>query len=163
MDLIKRNRELLGLAAGSAALALTIVMAIEYLGITQPCTLCWTQRLIMGFFTLIASLGIILWPRRRIARLTLGVTLVGVACLGAGVAIRHIYVMWNPQVVECGMSPDMMLKMMPLHEALIEFISGHTDCAEAGSLLGIPLPVWSLSGFIGLGGLAAYALLRPQQ
>lgn len=154
------NRQVLGLAASGAIIALATVSAIEYLGYLQPCALCWTQRLIMGLFAAIALTALALWPQGRKGRLALGWGCLVIACSGAGVAIRHLYVMWNPDTVECGMSPDMLLRVLPLHEVLIEFVTGHSDCAHPGGLLGIPLPLWSLVGFVGLGSLAGYALLR---
>ena len=154
------NRQAIGLAAAGGLLALGIVAAIEYLGIMQPCALCWTQRLIMALFTLILIIGLVLWPQGKVGKFTLAAATMATACAGAGVALRHLYVIWNPHVVECGMSPEMMLSMLPLHEIVVAFVTGSSDCTQADPLLGIPLPLWSLASFIGLGALAGYALLR---
>ncbi|MCG5547441.1 disulfide bond formation protein B [Halorhodospira halochloris] len=160
-NLIMGNRQALGLATAGAVIALVIVSAIEHLGILQPCALCWTQRLIMGLFALVAITGLVLWPQSKLGRYACGGAAVLVASAGAGVAIRHLYVVGNPDVVECGMSPDMMLSMLPLNEIVVEFVTGHSDCAQAGSLLWVPLPLWSLLAFTLFGALAGYALLKP--
>lgn len=114
----------------------------------------------MGLFAALALLGVVVWPKGGWGKLLLGVPLVGIALSGAAVAARHLYVVFNPEVVECGMSPELMVRMLPWQELILEFVTGHSDCARAGELLGVTLPLWSLFGFLALAGLSAYALLK---
>ncbi len=146
---------LLGAAAGGVA------AGAEYWGGLEPCTLCWTQRGILALLTAVALLGVLLWPRRRWGRWVLGSTLAATALAGLLAAGRHLYVMANPEQVDCGMSPEVMLRMLPWQEVLTELVTGSTNCAEAAALLGIPLPVASFATFTALALLSAYALTRP--
>ncbi|MFP4129519.1 MAG: disulfide bond formation protein B [Halorhodospira sp.] len=147
---------LLGAAAGG------ITAGAEYWGGLEPCALCWTQRGILALLTVVALLGVLLWPRRRWGRWLLGGALAATVLAGVLAAGRHLYVMANPGQVDCGMSPEVMLQMLPWQEALLALVTGSTSCAEAAALLGVPLPVASLATFAALGVLSAYALTRPR-
>ncbi len=155
-----QGRRLLGAVALAAAVAGAIVGAAEHWGGLEPCSLCWTQRGILALLMLVALAGFLLWPRRRWGRGMLAAALGATALGGLVVATRHVYVMWNPEVVDCGMSPEVMLQMMPWREVLIELVMGNTDCAEAAAVLGVPLPLASWIGFTALGGLGLFAVLR---
>ncbi|MBK1734112.1 hypothetical protein CKO15_02205 [Halorhodospira abdelmalekii] len=159
-EISTRSRRLLGGVALVAALAGAVVAAAEHWGGLVPCSLCWTQRGILALLMLIALLGFLLWPRRRWGLWVLLGALLTTALGGIAVATRHLYVMWNPDVVDCGMSPEVMLQLLPWREVLIELVTGNTDCAEAAALFGIPLPIASWIGFVTLGGVSVYAILR---
>lgn len=154
------GRCLLGLVAVLAATAGVIVAGAEHWGGLQPCSLCWTQRGILAVLMVVALLGVLFWPRGRGGRWLLGGALIIVTAAGLAAAGRHLYVMWNPEVVDCGMSPEVMLQMLPWREFLIELVTGNTDCAEAAVLFGIPLPVASFFGFTVLGAASVYAVFR---
>lgn len=154
------GRQLLGVVAALAAGAGLVVGAAEHLGGLQPCSLCWTQRGILALLMGVALVGTLAWPRGRVGRGLLGGALALVTAGGLAAAGRHLYVMANPEVVDCGMSPEVMLQMLPWHAFLIELVTGNTDCANVASLFGIPLPVASFVGFTVLGALSALALTR---
>ncbi len=155
-----RGRPLLGVVAILAAAAGAVVAGAEHWGGLEPCSLCWTQRGILALLMGVAVLGVLLWPRWGWGRWVLGGALAAVSGAGLAAAGRHLYVMWNPDVVDCGMRPEVMLQVLPWQEVLIELVTGNTDCAEAAVLFGIPLPVASFFGFTVLGAASLYAVLR---
>ena len=150
----------MGLVAVVAAAAGGIVAGAEHWGGLEPCSLCWTQRGILAALMLVALLGVVFWPRRGWWRWSLGGALAAVTAGGLAAAGRHLYVMWNPEVVDCGMSPEVMLQMLPWREFLVELVTGNTDCAEAAALFGVPLPFASFFGFTVLGAASLYAVFR---
>ena len=160
MEMCFCGRRGLAVALVAAVGAGAVVAWAEHWAGMQPCSLCWTQRIFMGLFAVTALAGLIAWPKGRVGKTLLGAPLLGTALAGAAVAMRHLYVIWNPEVAECGMSPEVMMQMLPWQELLLELITGNSDCAEASHLLGVPLPLWSLFGFLALAALSAYALIR---
>mgnify|MGYP000182062909 CR=1 FL=1 len=160
IDFCFSDRRGLAVALAAAVGAGAVVAWAEHWAGMEPCSLCWTQRLFMGLFAVAALAGFVAWPKGRAGKTLLGVPLLGTALAGAAVAVRHLYVIWNPEVAECGMSPEVMVQILPWHKLLLELITGNTDCAEASHLLGVPLPLWSLFGFLALAALSAYALIR---
>ena len=151
---------------GSAFILLAAV-AYEKLTGLLPCPLCWLQRgVFVGFFLL--SLCALLLS--RLTTLTTTVTTAArwlfiaafalVTAAGMGIALRHLYIKLNPSSVGCGLDVETMLNFFPLTEALTQMLVGSSDCAQAANLMGLPLPVWSLTGYLVLGGLAIYSLLK---
>ncbi|MBK1734707.1 hypothetical protein CKO15_05275 [Halorhodospira abdelmalekii] len=159
-DVNMRSRRLLGLVALLAAVAGAIVAAAEHWGGLVPCSLCWSQRGVLALLMIVALLGFLLWPQRPWGQWVLLGALASTALAGIVLATRHLYVMWNPDVVDCGMSPEVMLQILPWREVLIELVTGNTDCAEVAALFGVPLPVASWIGFATLGGVSVYAVIR---
>lgn len=155
-----RGRQALGGGVLLGLSASVVAVGAEYWGGLEPCVLCWAQRGALGLLTLVALLGVVLWPRSRAGRGGLASALAVATAGGVALAGRHLYVMANPEVVDCGMSPEVMLQMLPWQEVLLELVTGNTDCAEAAALLGVPLPVASFLTFLVLGALSTYALTR---
>ncbi|MFK7160212.1 disulfide bond formation protein B [Marinospirillum sp. MEB164] len=139
--------------------SLILASAFAYEAITglQPCHLCWIQRWLFAGLALISFLAWCLpaqWLRRLLA-----LPFVLLALSGIGVALRHLYIKLNPHTVSCGMDVETLLDFLPLREAIQEMLLGSADCAQVANFLGLPLPSWTLSGYLLLGGLGLYGLL----
>lgn len=158
LKLLKQQGILLTLVGS----ALILVLAVAYEKITGllPCPLCWLQRgIFVGFFLL--SLVAFLLKRITLMRWLLIVAFTLVTATGIGIALRHLYIKLNPQSVGCGLDVETLLDFFPVQEALTQMLLGSSDCAQAANLFGLPLPVWSLAGYLLLGGLAVYSLIKP--
>jgi len=141
---------------------LILILAVAYEKITGllPCPLCWLQRgVFVGFFIL--SLIAIFLKRIKLVRWLLIAAFALVTATGVGIALRHLYIKLNPQSVGCGLDVETLLDFFPVQEALTQMLVGSSDCAQAANLLGLPLPVWSLAGYLLLGSLAVYSLSKP--
>ena len=157
LNLLKRRGLLLTLL-GSAFILLA-ALAYEKITGLLPCPLCWLQRgVFVGFFLL--SLLALLFSRIRFARWLLLAAFVLVTATGLGIALRHLYIKLNPDSVSCGLDVETLLDFFPLQDALAQMLVGSSDCAQAANLIGLPLPAWSLMGYLILGGLAIYSLLQ---
>lgn len=145
--------------------AFILLAAVAYEKITGllPCPLCWLQRgVFVGFFLL--SLCTLLLSRlttvATAARWLFMAAFALVTAAGIGIAIRHLYIKLNPSSVGCGLDVETMLNFFPLTEALTQMLVGSSDCAQAANLMGLPLPIWSLTGYLILSSLAIYSLLK---
>lgn len=146
-----------------SALILLAAVAYEKLTGLLPCPLCWLQRgVFVGFFLL--SLCTLLLSRltaaTAAARWLFMAAFALVTAAGIGIAIRHLYIKLNPSSVGCGLDVETMLNFFPLTEALTQMLVGSSDCAQAANLMGLPLPVWSLTGYLVLGSLAIFSLIK---
>lgn len=159
LKLLKQQGILLTLVGS----ALILVLAVAYEKITGllPCPLCWLQRgIFVGFFLL--SLMALLLKRIALIRWLLVAAFALVAATGIGIALRHLYIKLNPSSVGCGLDVETLLDFFPVQEALTQMLVGSSDCAQAANLLGLPLPVWSLAGYLALGSLAIYSLIKTR-
>ncbi len=124
----------------------------------MPCQLCWLQRWVFVGFAGLALLALPL-VRWRWARWMFSGLFALLSLLGIAIAMRHLYIKLNPQTVSCGMDVETLLNFMPLFDALKHMLIGSSDCAQAANLLGLPLPSWSMAGYLVLGFLALWSLL----
>lgn len=137
---------------------LLAAFAYEQLTGKMPCPLCWLQR---GVFIALACWAVIslmlkrFWLGRWVALLGY----VSLAFIGVGIAARHLYIKLNPASASCGLDVETLLSFFPLFEALKQILIGSADCAQAADLLFLPLPVYSLVGYLLVAGLASYNLL----
>lgn len=161
-----KQRGLLLTLLGSVFI-LTAAVAYEKITGLLPCPLCWLQRgVFVGFFVLslvalaLNATGLLnrLAPMRWLLMLAFAL----VAVTGVGIALRHLYIKLNPSSVGCGLDVETLLDFFPLLEALNQMLIGTSDCAQAANLMALPLPVWSLLGYLMLASLAFYSLLRPR-
>lgn len=144
--------------------ALILIAAVAYEKITGllPCPLCWLQRgVFVGFFLL--SLLALLLSRITLIRWLLMALFTLLTAAGIGIALRHLYIKLNPQSVNCGLDVETLLNFFPLQEALTQMLIGSSDCAQAANLFGLPLPTWSLTGYLILGSLAIFSLIKARQ
>lgn len=146
----RRPLNLVGFAVCAA-----LLLAAYYLQFEQglePCPLCIFQRI--GFF----ALGIVFLsaglhaPRQRGGRIY-AVLLLVIAVAGSVLAGRHIWIQSLPpdQVPACGPGLNYMLETLPLWDTVRTVLQGSGECAQVDRLLGVSIPIWSLTGFVGLG------------
>lgn len=142
---------------------LVLLAALAYEKITglMPCPLCWLQRGVFVGFLLLSFLALLL-SRITLMRWLFILAFGLVTATGIGIALRHLYIKLNPQSVSCGMDVATLLDFFPVQKALTQMLLGSSDCAQAANLMGLPLPVWSLTGYLLLGGLAIYSLVKAR-
>lgn len=126
-----------------------------------PCPLCIFQRvafLVMALFFLVGGLHA---PRQRGRWIYAGGVLAG-AVFGIGVAARHLWIQSLPadQVPSCGPPLDYMFSAFPFSKVLQLVFTGSGECAKVEPILGLPMPFWTLLGFVLLGAWAIQASLR---
>ena len=156
-----------GYLAGFLVCATLIAFALylQHVKGEDPCPLCMVQRIAfiaLGSVFLVAALH---GPRRTAAAIY-GSLLVLLACAGAAVAGRHVWLQSLPKnmVPECGPGLDFILERFPLRKAVDMVLRGSGECAEKGwTFLGLTIAGWSLLWFVALAVLAialTYAGLR---
>lgn len=127
----------------------------------EPCPLCISQRIaFMGLGTafLLAALhnpkG--WWQKAH------GLLQFAVAAVGAGVALRHIWIQRHADEVmaECGAGFDYIFQRFPFRKAVELVFKGTGECSAIDwKLLGFTIPELSLIAFA---GLALFALALAQ-
>lgn len=151
-------------ATGLGCLAL-VGFSVNYLQAALgllPCPLCVVQRIafiLFGITALIASMhrpaGTARWLYAGLLDLW--------ATLGAAVAAWQVYLTYNPQAAECGISPEeRFLNGLPLAKWWPAMFEANGDCTKVGwTFLGLSVPELSLIAFVLLSASALYAALRP--
>jgi len=137
-------------------------LAYEHWTGLLPCQLCWLQR---GVFIGLAGLSLValFLQKYRLLRWPLVALFALLSITGVAIALRHLYIKMNPTSVSCGMDVETLLDFFPLQEAITHMLMGSSDCAQQANLLGLPLPSWSLTGYLLLGCLAIYSLLSSRR
>ena len=122
--------------------ALVLEHAVEGM---EPCPLCLMQRLWFLIAGLVAYAGLAHNPRWGIYPL-LTIT---AALAGAAFAVRQLWLKSLPaeQLPACT-DLDWLFKNGMFSDALAAMVSGTGDCAAEPPFLGIPVPLWSLAGFV---------------
>lgn len=117
---------------------------VQVLGHEEPCPLCVLQR-----YACLITTGL-LWTAAlvRPARRALGLLGAFVALGGAGIAGHHTMVVWNP-IVSCGIDTlqPLINGWAPAHVAPLLF-EAMGMCTNPAPLMGLPLPIWSMFGFL---------------
>lgn len=137
--------------AGFVGASIVGALALQHVMGWLPCPLCVLQRL----SALALFLALLLWRPSggRKGFLLLGglATLAGVAAAGS-----HLYLLWTPQTATCG--PGLALTVAKLVDAMplgAWFLEGAGACEDARySVLGLPLPLWSLAVHVAATGWA---------
>lgn len=151
----RRSANALGFAACAAMMGGALF--VQYVLHDQPCHLCVLQRIAVttvGLLFLVAALHA---PRGPGARVYAG--LISLASLaGLVVAGRNIWVQMQPPgaVPACSADLNVLVDMMPLHEALAKVFFAGGDCQRVVSFLYVPLPIWVI---VGLTALTIWALV----
>ncbi len=143
---------------------MAVALIFEYGMGLQPCPMCVLQRIAVITVGLVALVAAIHNPRTKGIRVY-GCAATIVALLGAGVAVRHLWLQSLPadQVPACGPGLDYLLEVFPLTDVLSMILTGDGSCAEVvWSLFGISIPGWTLVGFCGLIGLGVLQIVRPK-
>lgn len=147
----RANRDVL-MALGALPLAMLLgAVLVQVLGHEEPCPLCVLQR----YACLLTTLG--LWSAAMCRPARRNLTLLGTfaALLGAGLAAYHTMVVWNP-IVSCGIDTlQPVVNGWPLARTAPLLFESMGMCTNPSPLFGVPLPLWSLFGFLITGGGAA--------
>ena len=122
--------------------ALVLEHAVEGM---EPCALCLMQRLWFLIAGLVAYAGLAHNPRWGIYPLLTFTA----ALAGGGFAVRQLWLKSLPadQVPAC-IDLDRLFEFGMFSDALTAMVSGTGDCVAEPPFLGIPVPLWSLAGFI---------------
>ena len=124
----------------------------------EPCPLCILQRYAFVAVALLALPGAIA-PRRLGVASAIAAGLMALA--GAGVAIRHLYLQWNPpEWASCLPGIEVMVQQMPLARVLPRIFQGGGECTVVQKFLGLTIPGWSLIWLLALAGACVVALRR---
>jgi disulfide bond formation protein DsbB len=149
----RRSANALGFAVCAALMAGALF--VQYVLGDQPCHLCILQRIAVIAVGLLFLLAALHAPGRRGARVY--AALIGLAgSAGLAVAVRNIWVQLQPPgaVPACSADLNVLVEMMPLHQALATVFMAGGDCQKVVSFLAVPLPVWVI---LGLSALMAWA------
>lgn len=122
----------------------------------EPCPLCIFQRVVFIVLGALFLLAAVHGPGPRGAALYAGILTI-VAAVGAGIALRHLWVQFGapPQVADCGADLYFMLDTLPLSETLALVFRGSGECSDTQwSFLGLTIPGWALVFYLLLAGLA---------
>lgn len=127
---------------------------LQYVQGMEPCPLCIFQRAAFLALAVILLLAALQHPLRWGGKVYAGLLLVA-AGVGVALSLRHLYLQSLPpdQVPACGPGLDYMLETFPLMEAIRTVLEGSGECAEVEKVWGLSIPVWTLMGYLGIGGL----------
>jgi disulfide bond formation protein DsbB len=116
----------------------------------QPCPLCILQRLVFIVIALIALVSVIHHPKRKgwqIYSILLALT----SIVGMYFAGKQIWLHWMPSghMESCGAGLNILLKNLPIVEALKAFFSGAGACnVESWTLLGLGFAEWAFAFYV---------------
>jgi disulfide bond formation protein DsbB len=145
----------LGFLLSFGLVGLALVLQVKYN--LEPCPLCISQRIAfmaLGTVFLIAALQN---PAGGWRKFHAGVQVV-VAAVGAGIALRHIWIQNHADEVmaECGAGFDYIFERFPFRKAVELVFKGTGECSAVGwTLFGLTIPQLSLIAFA---VLALYAV-----
>ncbi len=143
----------------AAAGVLVAAWLLETVGGMEPCPLCWVQRGVFALLAVVALVAALHGPRGW-GRWVYAATVGGVALAGVLVAARHIQIQLQPPVIGCGVGWETLVERLPWHELLTKALAGTADCANVDAVMGLPLPVWTLGLYLGLGAAAVAGAAR---
>jgi disulfide bond formation protein DsbB len=128
-------------------LSLFSAFMLEWFAGFKPCFLCWTQRFGFALVMLLSLAFMLKTPTRTVTKVSSYVLTLLASLFGVGVALRHMYIIKNPESATCGFGPDMVFDIMPFMDALMQFFIGSSSCTKVEGILGVPFPVWALMLF----------------
>ena len=122
----------------------------------QPCPLCILQR--YAYFLLgVAALVSAIWLNRAT---TLAATLAAVS--GGGLAMWQV--LKGADMTSCQRDPiGIFVNQLPMADWWPEFLFATGGCADKYTTFGLPVPVLSLAGFIGLAGVIVFVFIRSKE
>lgn len=131
------------------ALLLTSVY-LQFFDHFIPCPLCVLQRLTFAVLGLLFFIGIFLHTK-LFGRFVLNVLALVTSSLGIFLAGRQVWLQHFPlsSNVECGVSLQYMMQVLPLNQVLQKVLEGSAECTERGlEFLYLNMAEWSLLWFI---------------
>lgn len=143
--------------AGSIAFALYH----QYFNWLMPCLYCVYERITVISVGLLALLAAIIAPKTRIGVIVLCDLVATVALIGAGLAMRHVYLQYGPPnpEVSCAASLPFPINLNdPFWPTWLgALIRPVGDCSAIDfTVFGVSMPIWLVLSFL---GLAAASLL----
>ena len=129
---------------------MVVALFLQYAMHLEPCPLCVIDR---GLVVLAGLIYFIAWVHspKNISRYrwysALGLI---VALVGIGVCGWHWHLLLLPPsaLPSCTPSLNYLLETLPLSQVLLTIFKSSGECAKAVNLWGIPIPVWTLGGFL---------------
>lgn len=163
MQSLLSARRFHGLVAFIAFALLAVAFYMEYQMGLEPCPLCMLQRIaffLIGVLSLVSALGSqISWQRK------LAWPIVVLSILGAGLAIRHLYLQNLPidELPACLPGLSYMLDVFPWQEIMQAMIMGTGECGEVvWTFLGLSIPGWTLVAFVAMALVNLFIALRAK-
>lgn len=154
-------------AAGFAVCAAMLAYAyyVQFALNVEPCPMCIFQRIVFIAMGLVFLAGAIQRPQAT-GRRVYAIVLVLVACVGMGIAARHLWLQHQPSDPFAGCTPgwNYMISNFPIGKTLRMAFTGLADCAKVSwVILGLSMPAWSLISYalLGIGALWAGLRTRP--
>ena len=152
-----------GLVAFAAFALLGVAFYMEYQMGLEPCPLCMFQRIAffaIGVVSLISALrGNISWHKK------LAWPIVVLSLLGAGLAIRHLYLQNLPaeELPACLPGLSYMFEVFPWQEILEAMVMGTGECGDVvWTFLGLSIPGWTLVAFVGMALVNLWIALKAK-
>lgn len=130
----------------------------------EPCPMCIFQRIVFISMGIVFLVGAIQSPGVKGRRNYAGL-LALVACIGVGIAARHLWVQHQPPnpMVGCAPGWNYMVSNFPIGKTLRMAFTGTADCAKVSwPILGLSMPFWSMLSFLLLGAGALWAGLHKR-
>jgi len=155
--LLARSRSLYLLISLACLAVLGAAFYLEFQVGLEPCSLCITQRVLLGAVALVALVVAVHSPGRVGWRIYSALAL-AVAIAGALSATRQIWLQSQPPMLSQGCHPGLeyMIQVWSPAEVWHALLLGTPECARINwTLFGLSLPEWSLLAFA---GLALFAL-----
>lgn len=146
------RRAAANLAAFAACVAmLGVALYQQHVLGRAPCHLCILQRVAVIGVGLVFLAAALHRPGALGARVY-AFLVAAVAAAGAVVAGRNIWIQIQPPgaVPACSADLNVLVEMMPLHEALAKVFLAGGDCQHVYTFLGVALPVWVLVAMLAL-------------
>lgn len=125
----------------------------------EPCPMCIFQRIVFILLGIVFLVGAIHGPA-LVGRRVYGATLGLIACIGVGIAARHIWIQHQPPnpFAGCGPGLNYMVANFTWSKTLQMAFTGSADCAKIShTILGLSMPEWALISFFLLGAGGAWA------
>lgn len=140
-----------GLVAFVAFALLAVAFYMEYQMGLEPCPLCMLQRIAffcVGVVSLVSAFSGSIKIRKACAW-----TVVVLSCIGAALAVRHLYLQSLPmdELPACLPGLSYMFEVFPWQEIMQAMVMGTGECGEVHwTLFGISIPGWTLVAFVGM-------------
>lgn len=158
-----RTVYLLGFVACAALIAFALYA--QYHLFMDPCPLCILQRvafIVLGVVFLVAGLHA---PHGKVRWVYAALVFI-VAAVGVGIASRHLWIQSLPAdlVPSCGAPLGYLMETRHAHGGwfgvLRMVLTGSGECARVETILGVPIPAWSLIWFVLLAVAGLWAARR---
>ena len=160
--LLARSRSLYLLVSLACLAVLGAAFYLEMQVGLEPCSLCITQRVLLGAVTL-TCLAVAAHSPQRIGWRIYSFLVLLLALAGGLSATRQIWLQAQPPMLSQGCHPglDYMVQVWSPAELWHALLLGTPECARINwTLFGLSLPEWSLLAFAGVALFALSQLLH---